>query len=137
MNYPSLSRLALFVVVASAACSGGDSAADPGPVGPATPAASSSPEIRLTRDFKFTPPVLNVAPGTKVRWTNDANITHTITPGDAMQKGAWAGTMSRSAGNALEHTFTEPGQTYHYRCDVHPGMTGSIQVSAVQNQSDY
>ncbi|MBW3629464.1 MAG: PQQ-dependent sugar dehydrogenase, partial [Gemmatimonadetes bacterium] len=138
VNHWSLSRLASVLVVASAACSdGGDSASDAGPAGPATPAASAPLEIRLTRDLKFNPSVMSVAPGTRVRWTNDGNVTHTITPENAVQKGVWVGTTSRSPGNALEHTFTETDQTYHYRCDLHPGMTGSIQVSAAPTRDGY
>ena len=121
--------LAILVAAGAAACSGGgDSSYGNGPTGPKR--SGSAPEVHLTSGLKFAPGTLTVAPGTKVRWVNDASIPHTITPENPNQKGVWSKQTTSSSGNVFEHTFSEAGQTYSYRCDVHNGMTGTIQVSA-------
>jgi plastocyanin len=123
--------LALALALGAAACSGGgDSPYGDGPTGPKNPGTSSPSEIHLTSDRKFTPGTLAVAVGTRVRWINDANISHTITPEDPNQKGAWTKQTTSASGTVFEHTFSEAGQTYSYRCDLHSGMTGTVQVSS-------
>lgn len=134
MNVSGCARTSVVIVAAiigAAACSGGgDSSYGNGPTGPKSPSSGSAREVHLTSGLKFEPGTLTVAPGTKVRWVNDANISHTITPEDPNQKGVWSKQTTSSSGNVFEYTFSEAGQTYSYRCDVHNGMTGTIQVSA-------
>jgi plastocyanin len=83
----------------------------------------------------FTPANLSVTAGTKVRWVNDVGGTHTITPQNASQAGVFPRvTFGGQAGAVvLEHTFSTPGQTYPYRCELHSdnftsGMVGQVTV---------
>ncbi|MCL6500143.1 MAG: hypothetical protein K6U07_08990 [Firmicutes bacterium] len=65
-----------------------------------------------------------------VRWVNDAEIFHTVTPDDPAQPGAWPATSTSRRGTVLIHVFTQPGRTYAYHCEPHRGlgMTGVIRV---------
>lgn len=76
----------------------------------------------------FSPSVLDVAPGTTVRWIVDDG-THTVTPDTRGQAGGWQ-EASLTAGQAFEHKFTTPGQTHPYHCVPHRalGMTGTVRV---------
>ncbi|HEX2203260.1 MAG TPA: plastocyanin/azurin family copper-binding protein [Longimicrobium sp.] len=86
-------------------------------------------EIHLTAGLQFAPSQVTIAPGTTVRWINDAAMLHTITPLNPNQAGAWPSQQLDNAGQTYEFTFTTAG-TYDYRCNPHAGlgMTGSITV---------
>lgn len=77
----------------------------------------------------FNPATITIDPGTTVRWVVGVG-THTVTPDDADQPGAWEGTGSLNEGNVFEYTFMESGQTYPYHCVFHraTGMTGTVVV---------
>lgn len=77
----------------------------------------------------FAPSVIDVAPGTTVRWVVDDG-SHTVTPDARSQTGAWQ-EASLSTGQVFEHTFTTAGQTYPYHCAPHRalGMTGTVRVT--------
>jgi plastocyanin len=82
-------------------------------------------EVKVA-DFAFTPATLTVAVGQKVTWVFDQpdaphNVYSTSGPtqlnsGTPQGNGTWA------------YTFTTPG-TYHYICQVHPNMHGTIIVT--------
>jgi plastocyanin len=119
--------LALVVGVVLLAC-GSDGS---GPTDPDDDAL----EVHLTSDATFAPANLTVAPGTKVRWINDSNTYHTITPQNPGQPGVWAEVETASPGPVFEFTFNVPGQTYPYRSlpyssDFSTGMVGRIVVTA-------
>lgn len=82
--------------------------------------------IDLTSSLTFSPDDVTIAPGTTVRWVNQANITHTVTPDGHSEWTEWETTIS---GEQFEHTFSTTG-TYEYYCDPHrsDGMTGVIRV---------
>jgi len=87
-------------------------------------------EIRLTTGDRFAPDDVSISPGTTVRWINDSNMLHTVTPDDPEQPGVWTATSTSSQGVVLEHTFTVEGETYDYHCEPHlgVGMVGRIVV---------
>ncbi len=77
----------------------------------------------------FIPETINIRAGTKVVWTNDDNLVHTVTSGvrgddDA---GSLFDSSNLSPGDTFEHTFEEPG-TYDYFCTLHVGMDGQVVV---------
>ncbi len=74
-------------------------------------------------NFTFTPPVLTVAVGTRVTWTNHDDIPHTVTSAD---KTSFASALL-DTGDQFRHRFTAAG-TYLYFCALHPFMTGRIIV---------
>lgn len=75
----------------------------------------------------FSPQSVTVPVGTTVRWTATEG-SHTVTPDNPAQPGAWA-SSALNAGETFEHTFTTPG-TYDYHCQPHQslGMTGTVIV---------
>lgn len=73
-------------------------------------------------NFTFSPSALTVKVGTKVTWTNEDDIPHTVN--------ATAGAFKSGAldtDQAFSFTFAKPG-TYQYFCALHPHMTGTIVV---------
>lgn len=71
----------------------------------------------------FSPSVITVPSGTTVTWTNDDTIIHTITDlGGSFDSGFI------QAGEAWSHKF-DSKETYHYFCDIHPWMQGTVIVS--------
>lgn len=83
--------------------------------------------------------VLEVAVGTRVTWTNDDAVLHTVTPTDADAWGT-AGSGDELAdwmpqGATWQHTFWTPGE-YRYFCIPHAyeqdgvwkGMVGTVRV---------
>jgi plastocyanin len=84
-------------------------------------ASSSSNKINIT-DFSFIAPVITVAKGTTVTWTNYDNMAHKIEADD----NSFA-SSNLNIGNSYSHTFNNTGAlTYH--CKAHTGMSGSVIV---------
>jgi plastocyanin len=77
--------------------------------------------------FQYQPPTLTVTQGTRVVWTNEDEILHTVT-GLAGAAGARAieGTLD-GKGASTARTFTERG-VFPYVCERHPHMRGEIRV---------
>lgn len=86
-------------------------------------ALSASHQVSV-QNFAFAPQNLTVALGDTVRWTNRDGASHTTTA----TGGAWKAPLA--AGASVSITFTEVG-TFVYRCDIHPGMQGTVTVQAV------
>ena len=106
-------RLALVAVLA-----GGLGLAAIGAAFAAGPAATA-----VTIDnFTFSPMTLTVAAGTKVTWTNNDDIPHTVRAVD----GSFHSPAMDSA-DSYSFTFTKPG-VYSYFCSVHPKMVGKVIV---------
>ncbi len=78
----------------------------------------------LARAASFDPSDRTIAPGTTVRWVNQAEIFHTVTPVDHTE---WNEANLNSEGETFEHTFHSEGE-FSYLCTVHAGMTGIIRV---------
>lgn len=90
-------------------------------------------EIHLS-GTSFQPSTVTIAAGTTVRWINDANVSHTITPENSSQAGVWQERSTSTQGVVFEHTFSVSNQTYRYRCVPHSsnfesGMVGVITVT--------
>lgn len=92
---------------------------------PAAAAASDGGEAAISVDnFTFSPPLLTVATGTRVVWTNRDDIPHTVVGADDPR-------MLRSppldTDDTFAFTFAAPG-TYRYFCSLHPHMQGTVVV---------
>lgn len=83
-------------------------------------------EIHLTSSLVFSPAEVTIAPGTTVRWINDASIFHTITPNGHSE---WDRATMSTSGATFSHTFDAVGE-YPYFCEPHrsQGMTGTVIV---------
>jgi plastocyanin len=90
---------------------------------PATAAAPVPADAVAIRNFAFGPHVVTVKAGTTVHWTNSDTEAHTVTS----NTGAF-GSAVLQPGASYSFTFTKHG-TYHYRCTIHPFMTGMVMVS--------
>lgn len=87
-----------------------------------TPVAANSVTIQ---NFTFTPASITVKKGTKVTWTNNDSVAHTVTETDG-QTVPDSGTVNQ--GSSYSFTFPAAG-TYHYHCAFHPGMLGTVVVT--------
>ena len=81
-------------------------------------------------DNTFNEQNIQVAPGTKVVWTNDGRQDHNIVP--ANDGGGFGVDTDEFGPDAVyEHTFGEPG-VYRYYCSLHgtseAGMIGAVVV---------
>lgn len=103
---------------------GGPGMMDPGMMnlGPG-PTAPTGTSVRMA-GARFEPSTLTIRAGETVRWFNDDALPHTVTAAD----GSWdSGNLP--PGGLFEHRFEAPG-TYQYVCRYHPGMAGTISVTA-------
>ena len=95
--------------------------------------------IKLSQ-LMFMPATTTIKVGTKVTWTNDETISHTVTSGEPT--GVDMGTSLRSGekpdgmfekqlakkGDSFSFTFDKAG-TYPYYCDIHQGMNAEVVVT--------
>jgi len=112
--------LALSLVLT--ACGGTTTTAAPTHTPTPTSTPSSEQASVNISGFAFVPQTLRVATGTKVTWTNNDSVNHTITSNDNLFE---SGTISKGA--TFSFTFTQSG-TFEYHCKIHPSMTGKIIV---------
>lgn len=76
------------------------------------------------QNIAFNPPDIRVAPGASVSWSNnDGGTNHNAT----FSFGTIGTTGDFGSGSRTLTMPTAPG-TYSYRCTLHPGMNGSVQV---------
>ena len=95
-------------------------------LGAAGPAGSESGvTVQL---FQFKPGQLEVKAGTRVAWTNQDDITHTVTSGTPEQRDGRFDRRLEGQGTAATVEFTAPG-VYPYFCSRHPSMRGEIRVN--------
>ncbi len=97
----------------------GTTAAPPPPV-----PVPAEPNRIVIYDYKFNPPRLVVASGTKVTWLNMDLIRHTAT-GSFLAEPFDSRDLNYQM--TYSYTFTKPGE-YPYICVPHPGMKGIIVV---------
>jgi len=102
----------------------GPAAASPAASPQASPAADGAAATVTMRDIAFNPPQLEIPVGTTVTWTNAEAIPHTVTAADGSFD---SGVLEE--GGIFQQTFAEAG-TFDYACAIHPGMTGTIRVTA-------
>ncbi len=72
----------------------------------------------------FAPPLLRVAVGTTVTWTNEDDTPHNIVS-TAEPRAFRSGVLD--TGESFAFRFATPG-THGYYCSLHPTMQGSIVV---------
>ncbi len=106
--------LALASTTGLAACADG-----PGPNEMATPADA----IVVADDNTFEPETLTIAAGTEVTFLNEDDIRHGVVADD----GDTPNRLLDADGGLIVTVFNEPGVTT-YHCNIHPEMTGTIEV---------
>ena len=95
--------------------------------GPAAPASSGAPQVRIVGSItdnrlimKFEPATVTVPAGTTVTWVNQDGSNHFI-----KFSGHDSGRLKHHA--SYSHRFQQPGE-YPYACAIHPSMTGTVIV---------
>ena len=92
---------------------------------PAAVAASDGGEAAISVDnFTFSPPLLTVAAGTRVVWTNRDDIPHTVVGADDPRT---LRSPPLDTDDSFAFTFAAPS-TYRYFCSLHPHMQGTVVV---------
>lgn len=120
----------LLLVLVLVACGGG---ATPAPTGAATTGVAAVRGTAVTLEgFAFAPPVLEVAIGTTVTWSNKDGTAHTLTsgihPGPGLPAGKPDGKFDQiidGAGGTFTFTFSQAG-TVTYFCQFHTNMRGTV-----------
>jgi plastocyanin len=77
--------------------------------------------------FQFRPTPLELKAGTRVTWTNQDNILHTVSSGAPDNRGNRFESPLDGKGATYSVVFTQAG-TYPYFCDRHQSMRGEILV---------
>ena len=80
------------------------------------------------RVFQFQPGQVEVRAGSRVTWTNQDDITHTVTSGTPEQRDGRFDQRLDGKGAAASVELTAPG-IYRYFCSRHPSMRGEIRVN--------
>jgi len=110
-------------VVGATGCGGGGARATPG--APTTVTASQlpgAPTVVVLKNISFTPSTVTIGVGQTILWRwDDGLVSHNVDFG-AFKSGY------QTQGGEYSHTFDSPG-AYHYRCDIHPAMTATVEVS--------
>jgi plastocyanin len=94
------------------------------PAATSQPTASAQAREIAIGNFTFSPANIEVPVGTKLTWSNQDDVPHTIvsTDGNAVIKSPPLDTDEQYA-----TVFDKPG-TYRYFCSLHPQMTGTVVV---------
>jgi plastocyanin len=97
-------------------------------LGVAVPALSQVVGVGAAiRVFQFQPGALQVRAGTRVTWTNQDEITHTVTSGVPGSPDGRFDLSLDGKGTSGSATFPAPG-AYPYFCARHPSMRGEVVV---------
>lgn len=126
MQITLFSKITLIgLLVGSVACGGGGGG-DPDPMGPQDPAPSTLSVTTATAPPPvFIPVSAELAAGGTVTWTNTspAPNSHDL----VATTGNWQLGRTLGPGQSFTTTIADPGR-YQYRCTIHPGMNGTIDV---------
>lgn len=121
--------IGVLLLLALAGC-GGDDDGDSGGgggngAGSAGAGAGASGEVEIKMEgFQFAPKTATVRVGQEVKWVNEDSAPHNATADSG------ASFKSDDFGKGGEFTFTPTkAGTIRYECTLHPGMTGTLQVS--------
>jgi plastocyanin len=112
---PLLAVLALISLVVTGCGSSSKGGSDTG--------TQTGNAIRI-QDFSYSPSPLTVSPGQTVTVSNKDSATHTVTSVGAVKF------LTGSVSGGGTATFTAPSApgTYHYICDFHSSMKGTLVV---------
>jgi plastocyanin len=102
-------------------------AATPGPGEGMGTSPQSGTSVTI-QTFQFKPPSLEVKAGTRVIWTNQDDIVHTVTSGTPESRDGRFDSRLDGKGATFSLALTQPG-TYTYFCNRHQSMRGEVRVN--------
>jgi plastocyanin len=105
-----------------AACGGGGGGGGGQPASSQT-CPSGAVTIKMV-DIKFDPEAATAGVGQEVCWVNDDTIDHDV----VAKSGATFKSDLFGKGETFTATVDKPG-TVDYVCTIHPGMTGTLEVT--------
>lgn len=89
------------------------------------PETATGPTVEITMaGSTFSPPKVEISPGTTIVWINDDGVTHEV----SSDLSTFVDSGVIDPGDSISQTFTEPG-TIAYQCAFHAGMVGTIVVA--------
>lgn len=113
------------VFVAALAASGLLSVAAASPSSAALGTKPGKGSAVTVKGFQFRPASVKVAPNTKVTWTNQDAVEHTVTSGSGAPRAFDKSLTGKGA--KFSTRLSAPG-TYEYFCARHPSMKGTVTV---------
>ena len=116
--------LALALGLAACGGSSGGGSTSASTSAPSSSGASGGGVTIKMQNIQFSPKDTTVKVGDKVTWTNDDNTDHNVTAESG------ADFKSKDFGNGATFSFTaDKASTIKYVCTIHPGMTGTLNVT--------
>ncbi len=121
----ALIMITLMVAVVGAGCSSDDGGSEPSPAGETGGEVVPDAASISIADLTFEPATLPIAAGpTEITVTNADSTNHTFTLDDGSVDEAV------DAGQTVTVTVDgESGASLPYHCEIHPSMTGTLQVA--------
>ena len=116
--------LLLAVLALGLAACGGDDDGGGGAGASGEPCPEGAVVIAM-RDIKFDPENATAQAGQEICWPNEDTIDHNA----VAESGADFESDLYGQGETFTATVEEPG-TVEYVCTIHPGMTGTIEVTS-------
>jgi plastocyanin len=89
--------------------------------------STSRNNLITIQTFQFRPTPIEVKAGTRVVWTNQDEILHTVTSGAPDRRDQRFESALEGRDTSYSFVFTQAG-TYPYFCDRHQSMRGEILV---------
>lgn len=114
----------LALTLGVAACGGDDDSGGGGSTSTSAAATSGGGVTIKMQNIQFAPKDTTVKVGQKVTWTNDDSTDHNVTA----DSGADFKSKDFGKGSTFEFTADKAG-TIKYECTLHPGMTGTLNVT--------
>jgi plastocyanin len=114
----------LALTLGVAACGGDDDSGGGGSTSTSAAASSGGGVTIKMQNIQFAPKDTTVKVGQKVTWTNDDSTDHNVTA----DSGADFKSKDFGKGSTFEFTADKAG-TIKYQCTLHPGMTGTLNVT--------
>jgi plastocyanin len=90
-------------------------------------AAAEAPQAITVQLFQFRPGQVEVPKGSRITWTNQDDITHTVTSGTPEKRDGRFDAQLAGKGATASVEVKESG-TYPYFCERHNSMRGEIRV---------
>ena len=98
-------------------------------IGVSAMVVGAAPDAAVTVQlFKFRPDRLEVTKGTRVTWTNQDDIGHTVTSGTPDKPDRAFDLRLTGKGTSANHEFARAG-LFPFFCERHPAMRGEVHVN--------